>query len=199
VVVRVVVMIGLTSLVVVVVVVTLALMALRSSCRTYASARLTVGVGLDQHVALVAKVLAILSCGLHLRRSSHFFTTNSLITIHCFSSSVFSNQVGWSGSVAGSCETYERRAVSFQQLFQWDRNRCSAVANGCSDLLLGFGPADFDGIDALLWAAGSQLSRMSTALGSASAVAGLELLSGRRELGPRLLGVGGGVRSVLEK
>ena len=43
------------------------------------------------------KVLAILSCGLHLRRSSHFFTTNSLITIHCFSSSVFSNQVGWSG------------------------------------------------------------------------------------------------------
>ena len=40
---------------------------------------------------------------------------------------------------------------------------------------------------------------MSTALGSASAVAGLELLSGRRELGPRLLGVGGGVRSVLEK
>ena len=54
VVVRVVVMIGLTSLVVVVVVVTLALMALRSSCRTYASARLTVGVGLDQHVALVA-------------------------------------------------------------------------------------------------------------------------------------------------
>ena len=55
------------------------------------------------------------------------------------------------GSVAGSCETYERRAVSFQQLFQWDRNRCSAVANGCSDLLLGFGPADFDGIDAL-WA-----------------------------------------------
>ena len=53
VVVRVVVVIGLTSLVVVVVV-TLALMALRSSCRTYASARLTVGVGLDQHVALVA-------------------------------------------------------------------------------------------------------------------------------------------------
>lgn len=106
---------------------------------------------------------------------------------------------GCPGSVAGSCETYERRAVSFQQLFQWDRNRCSAVANGCSDLLLGFGPADFDGIDALLWAAGSQLSRMSTALGSASAVAGLELLSGRRELGPRLLGVGGGVRSVLEK
>jgi len=58
-VVRVVVMIGLTSLVVVVVVVTLALMALRSSCRTYASARLTVGVGLDQHVALVALVLLL--------------------------------------------------------------------------------------------------------------------------------------------
>lgn len=57
--VRVVVMIGLTSLVVVVVVVTLALMALRSSCRTYASARLTVGVGLDQHVALVALVLLL--------------------------------------------------------------------------------------------------------------------------------------------
>ena len=52
VVVRVVVMIGLTSLVVVVVVVTLALMALRSSCRTSASALLTVGVGLDQYVAL---------------------------------------------------------------------------------------------------------------------------------------------------
>ena len=51
----------------------------------------------------------------------------------------------------------------------------------------------------LLLAAGSQLSRMSTALGSASAVAGLELLFERRELGPRLLGVGGGVRSVLEK
>jgi len=111
------VVIGLTSLVVVVVV-TLALMALRSSCRTSASALLTVGVGLDQYVALVAKVLAILSCGLHLRRSSHFFTTNSLITIHCFSSSVFSNQVGWSGFVAGSCETYERRAVFFQQLFR---------------------------------------------------------------------------------
>jgi len=57
-VVRVVVVIGLTSLVVVVVV-TLALMALRSSCRTYASARLTVGVGLDQHVALVALVLLL--------------------------------------------------------------------------------------------------------------------------------------------
>jgi len=71
------VVIGLTSLVVVVVV-TLALMALRSSCRTSASALLTVGVGLDQYVALAAKVLAILSCGLHLRRSSHFFTTNSL-------------------------------------------------------------------------------------------------------------------------
>ena len=53
VVVRVVVVIGLTSLVVVVVV-TLALMALRSSCRTSASALLTVGVGLDQYVALVA-------------------------------------------------------------------------------------------------------------------------------------------------
>ena len=55
------------------------------------------------------------------------------------------------GFVAGSCETDERRAVSFQQLSRLDRNRCSAVANGCSDLLLGFGPADFDGIDAL-WA-----------------------------------------------
>ena len=41
---------------------------------------------------------------------------------------------------------------------------------------------------------------MSTALGAASAVAGLELLFEPRELGPRLLGVvvGGGVRSVLE-
>jgi len=42
---------------------------------------------------------------------------------------------------------------------------------------------------------------MSTALGAASAVAGLELLFERRELGPRLLGVVvvGDVRSVLEK
>ena len=53
VVVRVVVVIGLTSLVVVVVV-TLALMALRSSSSTSTSALLTVGVGLDQYVALVA-------------------------------------------------------------------------------------------------------------------------------------------------
>jgi len=52
------VVIGLTSLVVVVVV-TLALMALRSSCRTSASALLTVGVGLDQYVALVALVLLL--------------------------------------------------------------------------------------------------------------------------------------------
>jgi len=55
---RVVVVAGLTSLSVVVVV-TLTLVALGSSCRTSASALLTVGVGLDQHVALVALVLLL--------------------------------------------------------------------------------------------------------------------------------------------
>ena len=48
----VVVVVGLTSLRVVVV--TLTWVALGSSCRTSTSALLTVGVGLDQHVALVS-------------------------------------------------------------------------------------------------------------------------------------------------